>query len=172
MTISQKCVVLTVGLIFTVGQTTVADAQVVNASSQSAGEGVQTMAVDAESGEEQGGFLPVSWQSVSLPKVPMPKLSMPKIALPKWPTNTDGSAVSPMAPIAAGASKVSEGTKKAWEGTKEMFSFGTSEETQQGGLPAKPSAKPSFWQRMIGSEPEPEGPQTVAEFMSQPRVGH
>jgi len=172
MTISQRIVALTVCLLFAVGQTTFADGQVINASSPAAAEGIQTMAGNAESGEEQGGFLPVSWQSVSLPKVPMPKFSMPKITLPKWPTNSDGSAVSPMAPIAAGANKVSEGTKKVWEGTKEMFSFGSGEVNQQGTLPAKPPAKPSLWQRMMGSEPEPQGPQTVAEFMSQPRVGH
>jgi hypothetical protein len=94
----------------------------------------------------------------------MPKVTMPKITMPKMPENA-------FAPVKASAKKVSDGTKKAWEGTKEIFTLG-------GDKPAKPAAssaaepKEPFWKRMFGGEEkkEPEGPQTVAEWMSQPRL--
>ncbi len=171
MAISRSCVAVALGLLVAAGQVAVVDAQVIDALSTT-GEGVQTAAGSAETEEEQGGFLPVSWPSVSLPKISMPKITMPKISMPKWPTNADGSAISPLAPITAGTSKVSAGTKKAWEGAKEMLSFGSKEEATHSTLSAASSDEPSFWQRMTGRQPEPEGPQTVAEFMAQPRVGH
>ena len=167
MTILQKFVVFSLSLLVVAGQAAYVDGQIINASSSTNEGGVQTAVGSSEMGEEKGGFLPVSWPSITLPKVTMPKVNMPK-----WPTNPDGSAVSPFAPISAGATKVSEGTKKAWEGAKEMFSFGGSSETTRRVAPTNSTAEPTFWQRMIGKQPEPEGPQTVAEFMSQPRVGH
>jgi hypothetical protein len=165
MTISRRCVAVAESLLAAAGQAVAVNAQVISAPAPTSGEGVQTAVANVETGKEQGGFLPVSWPSVSLPQI-----SMPKIGMPKWPTNADGSAVSPMAPIAAGASKVSAGARKAWEGAKEMFSFGSSEETSKSSTFAKPAAELSFWQRMTGKQAESEGPQTVAEFMSQPRI--
>lgn len=172
MTISRSCVAIAASLLVAAGQAVAVDAQIINSSSSKSGDGVQTAVGTVETSEKQGGILPASWPSVSLPKIAMPKITMPKITMPKWPTNADGSAVSPMAPITAGASKVSAGTQKAWEGAKEMFSFGSQGEAAQPIASTATSAKPSFWQRMTGKQPEPEGPQTVAEFMSQPRVGH
>lgn len=173
MAISRKCVAVAVSLLVAAGQAVVVDvqiteAQILNASVPTSNEGVQTAAGNAKTGEEQGGFLPVSWPSVSLPKVPMPKMAMPKIPMPTWPTNADGSAVSAFTPITVGASKISAGTQKVWQGTKEMFGFGGKSEAAR---PAAYSSEPSFWQRMTGREPEPSGPRTVAEFMAQPRVG-
>jgi hypothetical protein len=165
MTISQKCVVFSLGLMVALGQLVAVDAQVIDASIPRSNEGVQTAVDNTETGEEKGGFLPVSWPSISLPKI-----TMPKIPMPKWPTNADGSSVSPMAPISAGASKVSAGSRKAWQGAKEMFSFTSREEIPKPSTAAKASVKPSFWQRLTGKKPEPKGPQTVAEFMSQPRI--
>ena len=163
MTISRKCVAVAVSFLVATGQAVVVDAQIINASVPTSSKGVQTAAGDAKTKEEQGGFLPVSWPSVSLPKV-----TMPKITMPTWPTNADGSAVSPFAPITVGASKISAGTQKVWQGTKEMFGFGGKSEAAR---PAAFPSEPSLWQRMIGREPEPSGPRTVAEFMAQPRVG-
>ena len=177
MTISRKCVAVVVSLLVAASQAVVVDvqiteAQILNASVPTSSEGVQTAAGNPNTVEEQGGFLPVSWPSVSLPQVSMPKMTMPKIPMPTWPTNADGSAVSPFAPITAGASKISAGTRKAWEGAKEMFGFSSSFDSDGRAtqLAAYPS-EPSFWQRMTGREPEPTGPRTIAEFMAQPRVG-
>jgi hypothetical protein len=93
----------------------------------------------------------------------MPTITMPKITMPKMPAD-------PLAPIKSSAKKVSDGGKKAWEGTKELFT---------GGRPDEPAARvaqadngPSFWDRLTGKqEPAPEGPATVTEWMKQPRVG-
>ncbi len=95
----------------------------------------------------------------------MPKITMPKIEMPKMPAD-------PLAPIKTSARKVGDGTKKAWEGTKELFTFG-----QKKSATAQPSERlasnpdqPSVWKRMFGGgEPEPQGPQTVADWMAQPR---
>jgi hypothetical protein len=87
---------------------------------------------------------------------------MPKIEMPKLPTD-------PFAPVKASARKVSDGTKKAWEGTKELFTFGNRAERPTERVASRPD-QPSVWQRMFGGgAQEPDGPQTVADWMAQPR---
>jgi hypothetical protein len=99
----------------------------------------------------------------------MPKVTMPKITMPKMPEN-------PLAPIKTSAKKVSDGTKKAWEGTKEIFTLGGSkEEAAPAPVSGTAEKKPTLLQRMFGSEEKKEpandgGPRTVAEFMAQPRL--
>ena len=174
MTISRTC--LAVAVCFLVAaQAVVVEAQILNASLPTSQDGVQPAGGNAGVGSEDDAVQSASWPSIPLPKLTMPKpslpkLSMPKLSLPKWPANADGSSVSPLAPVTAGANKVSTGAKKAWEGTKEMFSFGAKDEITQPRMPAASQPQPSFWQRLTGREPEPSGPQTVAEWMSQPRI--
>ena len=96
----------------------------------------------------------------------MPTLTMPKLSMPKMPAD-------PLAPIKTSARKVGEGGKKAWEGTKEIFTFGGSKPQPATPRVASAAQPPSMWQRMFGGakeEPKEQGPQTVAEFMKQPRV--
>lgn len=94
----------------------------------------------------------------------MPTVTMPKITMPKMPAD-------PLAPIKSSAKKVSDGGKRAWEGTKEIFRGGKAEEPAA--RVANASEAPSLWDRMTGNakEPEPQGPATVTEWMKQPRVG-
>jgi len=94
----------------------------------------------------------------------MPTVTMPKITMPKMPAD-------PLAPIKSSAKKVSDGGKKAWEGTKEIFRGGKADEPAA--RVANASEAPSLWDRMTGNakEPEPQGPATVTEWMKQPRVG-
>lgn len=93
----------------------------------------------------------------------MPTITMPKINMPKMPAD-------PLAPIKSSARKVSDGGKKAWEGTKEIFRGGKTEEPAA--RVANASEAPSLWDRLTGKEPKaPEGPATVTEWMKQPRVG-
>jgi hypothetical protein len=95
-----------------------------------------------------------AWPSIPLPKITMPKISMP-----------DMSVIT--TPMKAGYGKVTEGTKKAWEGTKEIFTFG------KGDTAAVSHSQPkeSIWKRMFSSEPDKnDGPQTVGEWMAQPRL--
>ena len=115
---------------------------------------------------ESEGF----WSAIKMPKITMPKVTMPKISFPSWPKNEDGIAKSPFEPISTGMKKVSAGTKKAWEGTKEMFSFG--EDNNGAGKASAQVARNnvSMWDRLRGKQPEPDGPRTVAEWMSQPRI--
>jgi hypothetical protein len=93
----------------------------------------------------------------------MPTITMPKISMPKMPAD-------PLAPIKSSAKKVTDGGKKAWEGTKEIFRGGKAEEPAA--RVASAGEAPSLWDRLTGKEPKPpEGPATVTEWMSQSRVG-
>ena len=98
----------------------------------------------------------VQW--VSWPKITMPKVTMPKVKMP------DMSKV--FSPISSGFKKVSSGTKKAWEGTKEMFSSGKVEPAPVTSQPTKQS----FWQKLTTRSKKTDTPQTVGEFMAQPRL--
>jgi hypothetical protein len=113
-----------------------------------------TEATEAAEGQSPWGWL-------KMPKVTMPKVTMPKISMPKMPAD-------PLAPIKSSAAKVTDGTKKAWEGTKEMFTGGS--KTANTHAASKTGEQPSIWKRMFGGEEEPQPPQTVADFMAQKRV--
>ena len=68
---------------------------------------------------------------------------------------------------------MSDGGKKAWEGTKEIFTGGKKSDEQPATRVADASASPSWWERMTGGgekKQEPEGPATINEWMSQKRV--
>lgn len=132
-----------------------------------------TTGSEATTTDEKDGF----WSKLSMPKLSMPKVSMPKLSMPSWPKNEDGIAKSPFTPISQGVSSgmqaISTGTSKAWQGTKNMFTFG-GDEAKTKATPVATSSTPrrSLWDRIKGEEPEPDGPQTVAEWMSQPRPSH
>lgn len=97
---------------------------------------------------------------IPMPKITMPKITMPKIEMPKMDTVTG--------PFKSGFSKMSAGSKKAIEGAKEMLSFGRKQSPQAVGR--TPQKKPSLWQKLTARKSEPQVPQTVGEFMSQPRL--
>ncbi len=124
-----------------------------NAAAQSKG-----VAGGSTIGSEAADDAPSPWSWIKMPKITMPKIEMPKMP------------ADPLAPIKTSARKVSDGTKRAWEGTKELFTFGgsSSREQPRERLASKPE-QPSVWQRMFGGGEEPEGPQTVADWMAQPR---
>ena len=135
---------------------TSAQGQIIN-ESLSGSSAVQPGATHAAE-QEPAASGPFSWM---VPKVTLPKISMPKIEMPKMPTNA-------FAPVKASAQKVKDGARKAWEGTKEILTFGRGS--------GEPSARvasrqqPSMMQRMFGSGESTESqPQTMAEFISQPR---
>jgi len=95
-----------------------------------------------------------SWLAIPLPKITMPRMAFPDI--------------SPVtAPAKSGWQKVTTGTRRAWEGTKEIFTSGSENSTS----PSPQNREPSFWSRMFSTTPkEPDVPQTVGEWMSQPRL--
>jgi hypothetical protein len=96
----------------------------------------------------------------------LPTITMPKINMPKMPAD-------PCAPVKTSARKVSDGAKKAWEGTKEIFTLGGGKVEQPTARVASAGESPSMWQRMFGGAkkpPQPQGPRTVADWMAQPRV--
>lgn len=101
---------------------------------------------------------PFSWM---VPKVTLPKISMPKIEMPKMPANA-------FAPVKASAAKVKDGARKAWEGTKELLSFGRdkSQPTARMASAQQPSGMGGLFG---GREAETAQPQTMSEWISQPR---
>ncbi len=134
--------------------------QILAAGTESTGAGVQQAGGAAD---DLGAIEQTSWPSVLLPKITLPKITFPEITMPRlWPSTEDDRPAL-LAPFVVGATKVSQGMKKAWEGTKDIFSAGSGNGTSP--------AKPSFWQRLISRAPADydDGPQTVGEFMSQKR---
>lgn len=120
---------------------------------------------DSESTNTVGGtpqmYEDAEVKQTAWPSIPLPKISMPQISMP------DMSVIT--GPVKSGYGKVSTGTKKAWEGTKEMFTFGKDNSPRKSSHSSQP--KQGFWGRMFSPEPEePNVPQTVGEWMSQPRL--
>lgn len=137
--------------------TNMTDAQVFNSSPAPSQTTVQPAggAAAAPTGEVQQ----TGW-GIPMPKITMPKITMPKIEMPKMDTVTG--------PFKSGFAKMSTGSKKAIDGAKEMLSFGRNQSPQTVGR--APQKKPSLWQKLTARKSEPQVPQTVGEFMSQPRL--
>lgn len=115
--------------------------------------------------EKPAATSPFGW--IKMPTITMPKLTMPSITMPKMPAD-------PLAPFRTSAKKVGDGARKAWEGTKELFTIGGGKKADEpAARVASNGEAPSAMQRLFGGgkeEPVNEGPQTIGEWMSQPRV--
>ena len=150
-------------LVFAISWASESKAQVFNAPTPQSQPMPQT-----QLGVQQAGGTAVAAPSDAVEQtawgLPLPKITMPKIAMPKI-TMPDLSAVT--GPVKSGYGKVKLGTKKAWEGTKEMLTFGNDQPTRAS---LASQQQPSFWQRLTARDAQPQVPQTVGEFMSQPRL--
>jgi len=154
--------------VLVVGKPTPLRAQVFNPAAAQPNAAIPQMGVQQAGGranQAQTGAVEQTGWGISMPKLTMPKLTLPKLTMPKL---TMPSMASVTAPMKSGFSKVSSGTKKAWEGTKEMLTFGQNKSAPR--AQTATTQKTSFWQRLIARPAEPRGPQTVGEFMKQPRI--
>jgi len=170
MTITRFSFTMLLGCCFAIGPVQFSLAQILDAPSQtpptqSTIPQPTTPAQVQQAGtvaDELANVEQTSWSGFALPKITMPKL---------WPSTVDDRPAL-LSPFVSGATKVSDGAKKAWEGTKDIFSVGASSETSATRAPSAPP-QPSFWQKLIGRAPQKEfddGPQTVGELMSQKRL--
>lgn len=149
-----KCLSKLAFAVLLIGQATSVHAQVYNPAAPQAPAGVQT--AGGANAPTAGAVEQTGWG------IPLPKITMPKITMPNMQSVTG--------PIKSGFGKVSAGSKKALEGAKEMFSFAKRPATSAQGTRSTGQQKQSIWKRLITRQPEPQVPQTVGEFMSQPRL--
>jgi len=170
--ITQR-VVLTLVLFLAVhwASTPLGFAQIIDAPS---GNAVTQATGDFSDAELADGVEQVAWPNIAWPKVTLPKLTMPTIMLPKlpplWPSSAEGDSPALLSPFVAGYAKVSTGFKKAWEGTLDLFSVFQKRETSAPAARSASKPRSSFWQRLTTRKQESKVPQTVGEFMSQPRL--
>ena len=172
MVSSQVLFGMVVSCCLLVVQSAPVDAQILPALPPSPANGVQQAGGDVTAGQSTVEVEQTSWPKITMPKITMPKITMPKITMPKitTPKATMPDFSKMMSPVNAGYQKVTAGSKKAWEGTKEMFPFGESSNPSTNTPPTTTLPKQSFLQKLIGRSPEPAAPQTVGEWMSQPRI--
>ena len=119
----------------------------------------------------------VSWPHLTKPQAPSTGLFAEKkptadAARNSWAEQTPAPPKpSPLKPITDGARKVSTSTKNAWHKTIDALTPGDpTPAPRNGSRIAKRDVEPSFWKRMFGAQPEPQGSQTVPEFMAQRRL--
>ena len=113
MTFARFCLTTTLGVCVAVTSTHMVQGQILGTETESAGAEVQQAGGPTEDLSE---ISQTSWPSIPLPKLTMPQITMPRL----WPSEEDDRPAL-LAPFVAGASKVSEGSKKAWEGGKRHF---------------------------------------------------
>jgi len=119
--------------------------------------------------ELAGGVKQVAWPKITLPKLTMPTITLPKLP-PLWPSDSNRDSPALLSPFVDGYAKVSAGTKKAWEGTKDLFSVFQRKSTSTPAMRSASKPKASIWQRLTTRKQESKVPQTVGEFMKQPRL--
>ncbi len=141
-------------------------AQIIDAPSSSP---VTQATGNFDDAELAGGVKQVAWPSISWPKITLPTITLPKLP-PLWPSDSNGDSPALLSPFAAGYAKVSAGTKKAWEGTKDLFSVFQRKDASTPVMRSASKPKSSFWQRLTTRKQESRVPQTVGEFMKQPRL--
>ena len=122
----------------------------------------------------------VSWPRLHLPKMPKPNLPRPQL----WPKKSDVETArnawveqnpeavqpSPLQAVTDGARRAADSSRAAWDKTVDAF---TPRPTADGASSriARRDARPPWWKRMFGAEQwQPEGPQTVTEWMAQERL--
>jgi len=143
-------------------------AQVINAPIPSSGNTVTQATGDFDNTELSEGIKQTAWPSIPWPTITMPKITMPKLP-PLWPSDSNSDSPALLQPFFAGYSKVAAGGKKAWEGTKDLFSVFQSKDASKTATRTASKPKTSFWQRLTTRKTESQAPQTVGEFMRQPR---
>ena len=120
----------------------------------------------------------VSWPRIHLPEVPSlqrpqfwPKKSDVDAARNAWAEqNPTATQPSPLQAVADGARRVGDSTRAAWHKTVDAITPGDSSDGNNSRI-ARRQARPPFWKRMFGAEQwQPEGPQTVTEWMAQERL--
>ena len=170
---SHACLILTVGAALALCCTVPAHGQLFKSTDASAADSSEEAPAKDE---KKGGLIQVSWPSIPAPKISFPEikpptLSMPKVPMPWSKNGEDEDKTSPFEPIESGARKVSDGTRQAWNGFKGLFKSKPKQQTSSRNKKKKESKhKSSLWQQMFAPEPEPQGPQTVSEWMAQPRL--
>jgi len=120
----------------------------------------------------------VSWPRLQLPDVPKPK--MPRMQF--WPEksevdaarnawvveNPDTMPPSPLQALSDGARRVGDSTRSAWGKTVDVLTPG--EPPSDSSRVARREPRSPWWKRMFGAEEQPQGPQTVTEWMAQERL--
>jgi hypothetical protein len=77
---------------------------------------------------------------------------------------------SPLESLSDGAHRVGNRTRAVWRKTVDAVTPGA-EDHRTGSHIASRDVKPPFWKRMFAAqEPEPQGPQTIPQWMAQDRV--
>ena len=150
-----------IGFSFLAAEARKTEAQILPSMPPQSTSNVQQAGGDVDGGAS-GEVQQTGWPKLTLPKVTMPKVTMPNLSMP------DMSKM--LSPVSSGFQKISAGSQKAWAGTKEMFSFGKTQSASRTSNPRAKQPNQSIWQRLIGRSPEPAAPQTVGEWMSQPRL--
>lgn len=111
---------------------------------------------------------------------PMFKLGWPKIEMPKFSWKNpmagsdkpEGDGSNPISrafdKVADASKRASDSVRGAWVSAMSRFSGGGDQPDAR----AVASEEPGFWSRMFGGgDEEPEGAQTMEEFLAQERVG-
>ena len=122
----------------------------------------------------------VSWPRFHLPEVPKPHLPGAQLWPKKSTADADHNAwlepdpgskqSSPMQAMAGGARRVADGSRAAWEKTVDALTPGDSSSRTSSRV-ARRDTRPSWWKRMFAVEDrQPQGPQTVTEWMAQERL--
>lgn len=106
-----------------------------------------------------------------------PKIELPKINWkPSWGNQQPGDAVAKKDnPVSGALDKVANATKGAADGVRNVWGSAIDKLTPGGTAKRNhqmaSKEEPGFWARMFGPQPEPQGSQTVTEFLAQDRPG-
>ncbi len=121
----------------------------------------------------------VSWPRFKMPEVPTPRLPDAQLWPKKSQSDSNRNAwlapdsgakrSSPLEAMTSGARRVADGSRTAWSKTVDLLTPG--ERSRNSSRVARRDTQPPWWKRMFAAEDQqPEGPQTVTEWMAQERL--
>jgi hypothetical protein len=120
----------------------------------------------------------VSWPRLQFPEVHKPQLpalwphkSQVEAARNAWMGQDPAAAQpSPLRAVTDGARRVGESTRAAWDKTVDVLTPGEDPSRSSSRI-ARREPRPAWWKRMFSVEDsQPQGPQTVTEWMAQERL--
>jgi hypothetical protein len=130
--------------------------------------------------EERRWMLNSPTAKMSWPRLQAPKLKMPPSPFPSredldrarnsWVEKSpDPAKPSPLQAMKDGAGRFKKSTREAWDKTVDALTPGESADAPSSRV-ARADKRP-FWKRMFFVEPsQPQGPQTMSEWIAQDRV--
>jgi hypothetical protein len=112
----------------------------------------------------------VSWPRLHVPQMPWSERAEADETRNTWAHHDPArQQPGPLGAVRRSVHRVGEGTRAAWDKTVDALTPGVDSDVADSQT-AQREVRPPWWRRMLSAKEQPQGPQTVTEWMAQDRL--